>query len=408
MVGAGRLAANLGAALTLEWHALDTLVTGWSLVLYGAGVLAVAGRAKPLRARGLFLIALLGILLDFGHHNYPSPQAHAIKLLSCAATMLAVVSLFRHVRSQTGGGAAPTPTRLLLRLAGWWTVFAIATGILLACPGSMCPRLRGLFLGALWTLVGLVASFGGLGVAARFLRLHQDYAVWSPRLRPAYALLPITGTAVVATFGLVAWDLGRRTVRRGRGWQPPPAQLRGARGESRGEALPPGSGRGGGGDEGRLLAGDHTAHDGRHHAAEDGRDQPGVHRADPDGAVALLIDGEGAGHEHRDAPSGIVAHDLRGVPGLAEVDESHGADGAATVFLDGFFEFDDALHHPAGGLGGGGQPGDGGVEPVGAALLGEEEPGQPAAQEPGAGDEQAKEEKEEEWIHGRSGFTKGR
>lgn len=285
LLGAGRLEANLGATLTLEWHALDTLMTGWSVVLYGAGVLAVAGRAKPLRARGLFVIAFLGILLDFGHHNYPSPQAHAIKLISFAATMLAVVSLFRHVRSQTGDGAPTTPTLLLLRLAGWWTVFALATGILMAVPwinvrvhgtyavvghamGAVIgvnsflllavgyrgetvlrPRQRAWFLGASWALFGLVASFGGLGVAAGFLRTQQDYFAWSVWLRPAYVLLPVAGTAVAVTFGWIAWDLGKREMGRRRrpvasagvrrpGRQPPVlAQPPGQGGETPAEAV---------------------------------------------------------------------------------------------------------------------------------------------------------------------------
>lgn len=250
LLGSTRLGLNLGAALAVEWHAIDTLITGWSVVLYGAGVLAVKGHAKPLRTGWLFAIALTGILLDFGHHNYPSPQAHLLKLVSFAATMLAVISLIRHLRSRAGNRDHPGPTLLLLRLAEAWTIFAVATGILMAVPwinlyvhgtyvvvghsmGAiigvnsflllavgyrdevvLSPRLRALFLTASWALFALVASFISLGVAAGIWRVHADYLVWSAWLRPAYVLLPAAGAVVLITFGWIAVDLLARSTGR--------------------------------------------------------------------------------------------------------------------------------------------------------------------------------------------------
>jgi cbb3-type cytochrome oxidase subunit 1 len=122
--------------LTTEWHALDATFAGWNAALYGLGVLLVSrpGRGKPLRSTWLFGIAAFALLSTFGHHHYVSPQADMLKMIAVIASMLGGISFVRHARTALRRCEPRLPADPLLRSVERWTLFSLATGILLAVP----------------------------------------------------------------------------------------------------------------------------------------------------------------------------------------------------------------------------------------------------------------------------------
>lgn len=129
-----RIAADPGRDLVVQWHALDTLIAAWCLLLYGVGVLLAPAGTRALRGGWLFALAMIGILLDFGHHNYPSPQPYLVKFVSFTASMLAAVSFLRHARAFRRTTRSSDSLPGLLRQIEIWTLFAVGSGILLAVP----------------------------------------------------------------------------------------------------------------------------------------------------------------------------------------------------------------------------------------------------------------------------------
>lgn len=242
------LAADPGRDLTVQWHALDTVIAGWSMVLYGIGILLTGSRVGRLRGGWLFALAAIGILADFGHHNYASPQAHVIKIVSFSATMLAVVSFVRHVAACRR--ARPTDQTMgMLRFVEFWTLFAVGTGVLLAIPpinlyahgtyvivahtmGSMIGVNSLLLLAAGFRLSGVeswfrsaavrATSYGllgfclvlaALGIARGVLRVDHDFLEWKVWLKPYLVLIMFS--AIPLTLGLttLAVDFVRCCVR---------------------------------------------------------------------------------------------------------------------------------------------------------------------------------------------------
>jgi hypothetical protein len=251
------IAEDPGRDLAVQWHALDTMIAGWNILLYGIGLLLLPPLRAPLRGPVLFLIAATGILFDFGHHNYPSPQPHVLKIVSFSATMLAFVSFARHLgkirRTEPAGG---TETGFILRHVEGWTLFAVGSGILLAVPWvnrylhgtyAIAGHTMGCVIGVnsllilaagfAWSGVpardrrtvlrwnsGLLALFCGvlilLGLAKGLLRIDDDFLVWNARLQPWYALFPLTGLALAATLAWLGGDLARCCRRTLRGLTP--------------------------------------------------------------------------------------------------------------------------------------------------------------------------------------------
>lgn len=128
---------SFARALSFEWQALDFFFAGINASLYGFGILAARDPAKPLRSRGLFLLAAFAFVSTFGHHHYLSPQPAAIKWAALIASLLGGVSFVRHLRAARARPAqafAPRAADPFLRLAERWTLFAIGGGILLAIP----------------------------------------------------------------------------------------------------------------------------------------------------------------------------------------------------------------------------------------------------------------------------------
>lgn len=136
LIGAGSHGAS--RLLMIEWHALDTVFAGFNTALYGLGVLLIArpGHARPLRSLLLFGVAAFALLSTFGHHHYLSGQPYSLKIIAFSASMLGVVSFVRHVRAfrRTHAATDARPGTPLIRTGALWTLFAIASGVLLAEP----------------------------------------------------------------------------------------------------------------------------------------------------------------------------------------------------------------------------------------------------------------------------------
>ncbi len=232
------VAADPGRDLTIQWHALDSLMAAWIVVLYGIGMLLLPPGSKPARGGWLFLLAAIGILLDFGHHNYSSPQPHLIKLISFTATMLGSVSFLRHLRAARRRMPGADALTACMRQVEVWTLVAVGSGILLAVPqinlyahgtyaipahamGSVIGVNSSLILiaGYCWAgraanlrpahlrwngiaLALFCATLTGLGLAEGALRIDRDFLAWNASLRPFHLLIPLTGLPL---FGTLAW-----------------------------------------------------------------------------------------------------------------------------------------------------------------------------------------------------------
>lgn len=244
------VAANPGRDLAIQWHALDTIIAAWIVILYGIGMLLLPPGTKPVRAGWLFTLAVIGILLDFGHHNYPSPQAHLIKIVSFTATMLGAVSFLRHLRAVRRSAAAGDRLARCLRHIELWTLFAVGTGILLAVPpvnlyahgtyvivahtmGSIIGvnSLLIVVAGLVWSgfaarlspallrwngvfLLVFCAALGGLGVAEGIVRIDQDFLAWNIALRPWYKLIPLAALPLCVTLAWLGAGLARSILAR--------------------------------------------------------------------------------------------------------------------------------------------------------------------------------------------------
>ncbi|MBX3323118.1 MAG: cbb3-type cytochrome c oxidase subunit I [Phycisphaeraceae bacterium] len=136
--GAGTMAREVTRALMVEWHALDTMFAGINVSLYGLAILITSapGGGRPMRPRLLCGVAVFALLSTFGHHHYLSSQPLTFKWLAFGASMLGLLSLWRHVSSLRRGhhAAATTAATVFFRVATAWTVFAVGTGVLLAVP----------------------------------------------------------------------------------------------------------------------------------------------------------------------------------------------------------------------------------------------------------------------------------
>lgn len=189
--------------LTLQWHGIDSFFAGINIALYGSAAYLMSDRPKALRGRALFLVAGFGLLFTFGHHHYVSPQPHFLKSLAFIASMIAVLSFWRHIAAYRTMHAADLGERHLLALwrsVEFWTLASIATGVLFAVP-QINLIVHGTYLivaHAMGSMIGvnvLIVMAGGLA------RAHRPEAVSVPRV--------LLGVRLVNLALILIWiDLG--------------------------------------------------------------------------------------------------------------------------------------------------------------------------------------------------------
>ncbi len=249
------IGSNFVQDLTIQWHGIDTFFAGVNTVLYGCGIFLLGGAPKPLRSKVLFVIAGLSLLFTFGHHHYISPQPNFLKTLAFIASMLAMVSFWRHVtayRKLPKTMAARSYAAPLWRTVQLWTIVSIATGILFAIPqvnlivhgtylvlihamGSMIGVnfmiiiVGGLVLGAnrqqirsarvRWgvrfvnfALIGLWLVLGIAGFIKGVIRIDGDYYDYQPMREVALYGFPIVGVVLLAGVTLLSNEMIRANL----------------------------------------------------------------------------------------------------------------------------------------------------------------------------------------------------
>lgn len=129
---------NFVKDLTLQWHGIDTFFAGLNAFLYGIGVFVIQKDPKPLRKRGLYIIAIFSLLFTFGHHHYVSPQPQFFKILAFIASMIAMFSFIKHLRAYKNGAkhheGSKSAMEMMFKAVELWTIVSFGTGILFAIP----------------------------------------------------------------------------------------------------------------------------------------------------------------------------------------------------------------------------------------------------------------------------------
>jgi uncharacterized membrane protein len=177
------VAANYIRNLSLQWHGIDTLFAGLNIALYGCAAFLMSDSPKPLRAPFLFAIAGFGLLFTFGHHHYVSPQPYFLKSLAFVASMIAILSFWRHAAAFRKLHAARSGDRHLLAL--WrsvelWTLVSLASGILFAVP-----QFNLIVHGTYFIVAHAMGSMIGVNllivVAGGLARAHRGWLINIPR-----------------------------------------------------------------------------------------------------------------------------------------------------------------------------------------------------------------------------------
>lgn len=189
--------------LTLQWHGLDTMIGAWNAMLFACGaVLAGPGKVlTPIWHRALFVVTATGLLLTYSHHHYPSPQPYWLKEIAFYTSLLAAIGFIHHIRIWQRCSATATPIERMLHVAGNWTVFAIATGFLMALP-PLNTLTHGTYVvvgHAMGSMIG-VNSMLLLALSFHFYPLPERFNPWLHRcIRGAnWLLLAMIGELIVA------------------------------------------------------------------------------------------------------------------------------------------------------------------------------------------------------------------
>ena len=238
--------------LSVQWHAIDTMFAGMNTVLFGAVMFMMNVRPRPLRPWVLFGISAFGVVLTFGHHHYASPQPGVIKILAVIASMVAILSLFRHfIAWRKAQGAATDPDFLLpvLRSVEFWVIVSVASGIIFAIPqinlithgtyltlihamGSMIGvNFMIIVLGALafgsnvaavradrikwgvrltnWSIGGLWLVLGAAGAVRGWMRIGHEYAEFQPIREVILVGFPLVGVILLAGILILSREIIR-------------------------------------------------------------------------------------------------------------------------------------------------------------------------------------------------------
>ena len=237
--------------LTSQWHGIDTVVAGVNVLLYAGLIFVLQRQPKPLRKVWLYLIAGFGLLGTFGHHHYASPQPGYLKAFAFAASMVAILSFFRHIvgyqKEWKAHKETPHPVMPLILSAEYWTIVAVGSGILFAIPqinffvhgtylivihamGSMiginfmivmaagllfmdyepahsCASIRWGVRMVNWALMMLWVGLAIPSLIKGILRTRESYQQFFPLAEPWLALFPICGMLLFAGVFVLASEV---------------------------------------------------------------------------------------------------------------------------------------------------------------------------------------------------------
>ncbi len=184
------IAANFVQDLTIQWHGIDTFFAGINAVLYGCGVFMLSPTPKRVRSGILFGVAGFSLLFTFGHHHYISPQPNFLKTLAFIASMLAMVSFWRHLSAYKKSANLALSQNYALplwRTVQLWTLVSIATGVLFAVP-QLNLIVHGTYLvliHAMGAMIGvnfMIIIAGGLIFSANRRQIRPARIRWGVRL----------------------------------------------------------------------------------------------------------------------------------------------------------------------------------------------------------------------------------
>lgn len=248
---------NFVKDLSLQWHGIDTFFAGLNAFLYGLGVFVLQKDPKPLRKRGLYIIAIFSLLFTFGHHHYISPQPQFFKILAFIASMIAMFSFIKHLRTYKKRAipnkVSTSAIEMLFKSVELWTIVSFGTGILFAIPqiniivhgtylvvihamSSMIGvqlvlvfiagfsifkietekselriklgiKLLNIFLIFMWVLMGLVGLLKG------FMRMDYDFHVVNNVIKNFLYLLPFLGLLLFVVISLISVELIRAALK---------------------------------------------------------------------------------------------------------------------------------------------------------------------------------------------------
>jgi len=131
------LFSNYVADLTVQWHGVDTFFAGINTAMYGALAFLLSSKPRPLRKPVLFFVAGFSVLFTFGHHHYVSPQSSYLKHLAFIASMVAMLSFWRHMQAYKTRNADSFKHEFsypLWRSVELWTLVSIISGVVFAIP----------------------------------------------------------------------------------------------------------------------------------------------------------------------------------------------------------------------------------------------------------------------------------
>ncbi len=202
----------------LQWKACGTLVGSFNLFVYGALIYTgerVSGNkayAKSPLAYRLFAVGLLNSFTNFAHHTYHLPQSHIVKWIAFSISMLEIIILLRVVADvarilleQREG--AFCSSRAFVRSSKWWTVFMLATSLLLSIPplNSLVHGTYVVAAHAMGTMIG-IDTFVLLGaltwiLAEILVTRGQEKAAEGLHCRRHRAMVIVLNVSLIALIG---------------------------------------------------------------------------------------------------------------------------------------------------------------------------------------------------------------
>ncbi|MES0489360.1 MAG: cbb3-type cytochrome c oxidase subunit I [Leptospirales bacterium] len=128
---------SIGRDIAIEWHAIDSLFGSVNLIGYGILSFILrkqfADSVSSWKFQFTLMISLVGLLLTFGHHFYPSPQPSILKTVAFTASMVAIASLWLKRFPEKSNNIDDIYITFAM-YSVYWTLFSIVTGVLMSIP----------------------------------------------------------------------------------------------------------------------------------------------------------------------------------------------------------------------------------------------------------------------------------